>query len=230
MWELRAARARLLADRYPATREILLFYSGLAEWQGKVSGRAGTIAELEEFVPLLLDLVARTGPALLGRVAQELEPGQGLALAEAYWDRRPPAPPLDFFARALLQPYAAGLPSPQECPWCRQPPQVGCLHTKGEGLALDVVCSLCLRYRPFPRGRCPGCGESAEGKLPSFSAPDFSHLRLQACDTCGAYLPLVDLARDPLAIAEVDELAGLPLDLWAAEQGYHKLQSNLAGI
>ena len=228
MWELRAARARLLADRYPATREILLFYSGLAEWQGVVSGQSSTLAELEQFLPSLVDLVVRTGPALLAGAAHELEPGQGSALVEEYWDRRAPASPLDFFARALLQPYAAGLPAGHECPWCRRPPQVGCLRSQGEGLALDVVCSLCLRCRPFPRGRCPGCGESAEVKLPSFSAPEFSHLRLQACDTCGAYLPLVDLARDPLAIPEVDELAGLPLDLWAAEQGYRKLQPNLA--
>ena len=41
---------------------------------------------------------------------------------------------------------------------------------------------------------------------------------------------MVDMARDPLAVPEVDELAGLPLDIWATEQGYHKLQPNLAGI
>jgi FdhE protein len=227
MWELRAARAHLLAGRYAATREILFFYSGLAGWQGKVQAR--TLAELEEFLPLLLDLVARTGPALVGRAAQDFDPGQGRALVEAYWDGRAPASPFDFFARALLQPYAAGLPAGQECPWCRQPPLVGCLRPQGEGLALDVVCSLCLRRRAFARGRCPGCGESAETKLPSYSAAEFSHLRLQACDTCGAYLPLVDLARDPLAIPEVDELAGLPLDIWAAEQGYYKLQPNIIG-
>jgi formate dehydrogenase maturation protein FdhE len=40
----------------------------------------------------------------------------------------------------------------------------------------------------------------------------------------------VDAKRDPAAIPEVDELAALPLDLWAAEQGYRKLQSNLAGV
>ena len=230
MWELRAARARLLADRYSATREILVFYSGLAEWQGKVSGQARTTAELVEFLPSLLDLVAQTGPALLGRAALELNPGQGLVLVEEYWDRRAPAPPFDFFARALLQPYTASLPPSQECPWCRQPPQLGCLRPQGEGLALDIVCSLCLRRRPFPRSRCPGCDESSEARLPSFSAPEFLHLRLQACDTCRAYLPMVDMARDPLAVPEVDELAGLPLDIWAAEQGYHKLQPNLAGI
>src|SRR4029434_3579449 len=48
MWELRDARARLLPDRDPATREILLFYSGLAEWQGVVSGQSSTLAELEQ--------------------------------------------------------------------------------------------------------------------------------------------------------------------------------------
>jgi FdhE protein len=230
MWELRAARARLLADRYSATREILVFYSGLAEWQGTISGRLRTVADLEEFLPSLLDVVAGTGPALLARAARELDRGQARAIVEAYWERRAPGSPLDFFARALLQPYAAALPADQECPWCRQPPQVGCLHPRGEGLALEIVCSLCLRRRPFPRGRCPGCDESSEARLPSFCAPEFSHLGLQACDTCRAYLPLVDLARDPRAIPEVDELAGLPLDIWAAEQGYHKLQPNLAGI
>ena len=44
------------------------------------------------------------------------------------------------------------------------------------------------------------------------------------------YLQLVDLGRDPEAIPEVDELAGLPLDLWAQERGYRKLCPNLAGV
>ena len=41
---------------------------------------------------------------------------------------------------------------------------------------------------------------------------------------------IVDLSSDPAAIPEVDELAGLPLDLWAIQEGFHKLQPNLAGI
>jgi FdhE protein len=51
-----------------------------------------------------------------------------------------------------------------------------------------------------------------------------------ACETCKAYLLVVDLSRDPAAIPEVDELAGLSLDIWAAENGYRKLQPNLAGV
>jgi formate dehydrogenase maturation protein FdhE len=40
----------------------------------------------------------------------------------------------------------------------------------------------------------------------------------------------MDLSLDLSAIPEVDELAGLPLDLWAQEQGYRKVQPNLTGI
>ena len=54
--------------------------------------------------------------------------------------------------------------------------------------------------------------------------------RQESCETCKGYLHVVDLERDPAAIPEVDELAGLPLDLWAVENGYHKLQPNLAGV
>jgi formate dehydrogenase maturation protein FdhE len=43
-------------------------------------------------------------------------------------------------------------------------------------------------------------------------------------------LQLVDLSRDPAAIPDVDELAGLPLDLWAQERGYRKIHPNLAGL
>ena len=93
-----------------------------------------------------------------------------------------------------------------------------------------MTCSLCLRRRAFPRSRCPGCNESNEAKLSNFASEQFPHLRLQACDTCKGYLQVVDLSRDPAAIPEVDELAGLPLDLWAQEHGYHKLQPNFAGI
>jgi len=230
MWTQRAARARFLAGRYAASREVLIFYAGLAEWQGRVARKVTAVDDLDKIFPSLLDLVAQTGPALLREAAGTLRADHRQKLLEDYWERRVPAAPLDFFARAALQPYAGSLPANRECPWCSLPPQAGALLPQGEGLALELVCALCLRRRPFPRARCPGCNESTEAKLPGFSTPEFAHLRLQACDTCQGYFQLVDLSRDPSALPEVDELAGLPLDLWAAEQGYHKLQRDLAGI
>ena len=55
-------------------------------------------------------------------------------------------------------------------------------------------------------------------------------MRLLACERCKGYLLIVDLEKDPASIPEVDELAALPLDLWAIQNGYHKLQPNLAGV
>ncbi|MBI3667952.1 MAG: formate dehydrogenase accessory protein FdhE [Acidobacteria bacterium] len=191
MWARRATRARLLAARYPASREILIFYAGLAEWQGEAAARAVSPHEL---LPGLVELVLRTGPTVLQQAASGL---LGLPELDA-------PPPLDFFARAARQPLAAAQQitaataeaiSPR-CSWCGQPPQAGALRPEGDGLALELVCSLCFRRWLFPRLRCPACGESAEGRLVLYSAPEFEHLGLEACETCHTYLQLVDLRRD----------------------------------
>jgi formate dehydrogenase maturation protein FdhE len=56
------------------------------------------------------------------------------------------------------------------------------------------------------------------------------HLRIDACTSCARYLVTVDLRKDPGAVPIVDELAGLPLDLYAREQGQRKIVANLMGI
>jgi FdhE protein len=224
----RAQRARILASRYPASRNILNFYSGLAEWQGQV--HALKLEDLRPFFPSLLDLVIRTAPMTLADAARASEPNDFEQWIASRWNSPGEFSTGQFFARAILQPYAASLPAGFDCPWCAYPPQAGCLSPRAEGLAFEVSCSLCMRRRPFPRATCPGCNATGENQLSSYTAPDFPHLRLQACNSCKAYLQVVDLSKDLEAIPEVDELAGLPLDLWAQEQGYHKLQPNIAGI
>src|SRR5437588_8683670 len=52
----------------------------------------------------------------------------------------------------------------------------------------------------------------------------------EGCDTCGHYIKTVDLTKNGLAVPVVDELATIPLNLWAQEHGYVKLQANLLGI
>ena len=241
MWQQRARRARFLAEVHPASREILTFYAGLAEWQGHIPSPPGKgrraegapgegLRSLSRFFPSLLDLVIRTGPAVLSAAAHELGTTDFDPLLREYWESPGNFSPRQFFARAILQPYAASFPAGLDCPWCSQPPQTGCLRPQGEGVALDLVCGLCLRRRGFPRTRCAGCNESSESKIANLTAPDFPHLRIQACETCHGYFLVVDLSRDPAAIPEVDELAGLPLDLWAVEHGYQKLLANLAGL
>ena len=42
---------------------------------------------------------------------------------------------------------------------------------------------------------------------------------VQICETCKRYHHTIDLAKDPGAVPETDELTALPLDVWAREGG-----------
>jgi formate dehydrogenase maturation protein FdhE len=70
---------------------------------------------------------------------------------------------------------------------------------------------------------CPACGEESVDKLPVYVAEELSHIRVEACET-------IDLTKDGRAVPVVDELAAIPLSLWAAENRYKKLSTNLLGI
>ena len=107
---------------------------------------------------------------------------------------------------------------------------MGVLRGEGEGAKRSLICSLCSLEWEFRRILCPGCGEEAVDKLPVFTAGQFEHVRVEACDTCRTYIKSVDLTRNGLAVPIVDELATVPLNIWADEHGYLKLQPNLLGL
>jgi FdhE protein len=71
-----------------------------------------------------------------------------------------------------------------------------------------------------------------QGKLGDKGATEavFPHIRIQACESCRSYLLNIDLASDPAAVPEVDELSALPLDLYARERGFSKIIPNLMGF
>ncbi len=140
----------------------------------------------------------------------------------------------------FLQPYAEYLadhtewtpPSgtPSVCPLCGGKPQVGALRPEGDGGKRSLICSLCATEWDYRRVVCPACGEEDDHKLAVYSAKEFSHVRVEACDACHSYIKTVDLTKDGHAVPVVDELATIPLNLWATEHGYLKLQNNFLGI
>ncbi|MGI9103070.1 MAG: formate dehydrogenase accessory protein FdhE [Terriglobales bacterium] len=142
-----------------------------------------------------------------------------------------------FFARAFLQPYAeyvAGrLPQPPHtgnqatCPVCDCEPVVAVLREEQLGAKRSFVCSFCATEWEFARLICPGCGEDRNDALCVYTSENIEHVRVDACDTCKTYIKAVDLTKNGLAVPIVDELATLPLTLWAQEHGYTKLQPNL---
>jgi FdhE protein len=53
---------------------------------------------------------------------------------------------------------------------------------------------------------------------------------VDACDACRRYMLAVDLRKDAAAVPLVDELAAIPLDLFAKERGLTKVVPNLMGF
>jgi formate dehydrogenase accessory protein FdhE len=139
----------------------------------------------------------------------------------------------------FLQPYAEYLAdhreiavvdgTPSTCPLCGGKPAVGVLRSEGDGAKKSLICMLCAHEWTFRRIYCPACGEEREPQMAFYSAPEIAHVRVDVCDTCHIYLKSIDLTKTGLAVPVVDELATIPLDLWAREHGYMKLQINLLG-
>ncbi|HET7893497.1 MAG TPA: formate dehydrogenase accessory protein FdhE [Candidatus Sulfotelmatobacter sp.] len=183
------------------------------------------------------------GPKALAELSRELRKrGKDFwaELLSAAWASHTPSGAEDLLAFAFLQPYAELLRSRAQprrvstahalCPFCNRKPGLGVLRQMGDGGARSMVCSFCLAEWEFRRIVCPGCGEENEKALPVYTASEFDSIRVECCDTCKTYIKSVDLTKDGRAEPLVDELASTPLDLWAREHGYAKLQGNLLGM
>jgi FdhE protein len=197
-------------------------------------------------VPPLLAWLRRQPPGPVARAAEELhgKSNEDLwRLIETYLAAAGHDVDLDeprlFIVEALLQPFAeavavsAGADGPVQptvasrCPSCQGLPVVGVLREQGHGRRRSLVCGLCATEWPSLRLFCPSCGEERSDQLPVFQAQNGGVARVDACDTCRVYVKSIDLARDGDAVPVVDDLATLPLDLWAAGEGYEKLRPNL---
>ena len=121
-----------------------------------------------------------------------------------------------------------------------------------------LECSRCACRWAFPRMTCPACGETESRRLPIHAeegataseaagrvvrglegagraaapgpAPRLPHVSIHACTTCSRYLLNVDLSREARAVPVVDEVAAIPLDLYARDHGVAKIAPNLMGL
>lgn len=145
----------------------------------------------------------------------------------------------EFLSRTFLQPYAefiatAMLPPVSamtvcRCPRCNSLPLLGVLRPEGDGGKRFLQCSLCAQEWGFLRILCAHCGEDREEKLCVHTAEQFPHIRIETCETCKHLVRTIDLTKDGNAIPMVDDLAAIPLALWAEQHGYQRIQQNLLG-
>jgi FdhE protein len=226
----RAARALELAGEYPASGQAFAFLAQIAKLQAGVAPGAPL-----DSLPGLIALTFAQAPPALAEAARDLDRDSCQDAMEDYLLGRDVASPRSFFARVLLQPVRFGrqprsTESPSSCPCCLHPPQAGVLRELAHGQALWLSCSLCFYEWEHPRSRCIGCGETAPQKVAYYRADELPHIQVMTCDECRQYIHLIDSEREPRALADIDEVAALPLDVWAVERGFSKIQPNLVGI
>lgn len=194
-----------------------------------------------------LKLVAENAPVTLAQSARQVStqtPEAWTGILQDYWaisgrDDRPNAAFDQFLPHAFLQPYAESLETdrpadetsafPSLCPSCGARPLLGVLRPEGDGGKRFLLCSFCLKEWEFRRIFCSTCAEVTESKLPVYVAEQFPYIRVEACETCKFYLRTIDLTKDGNAVPLVDDLAAIPLSLWAEEHGYSRAQPNLLG-
>jgi FdhE protein len=259
-WSKRIERASYLAGRHPAAAEVLNFYRRILEFQKDVYERAASrlapapdgpfrerldVDIAMQQLPVLLLLVQGNGPSKLAQEAADLS-RESAERCRQFLDDFLRTQDADdagryvFFARVLFQPIAehfAATPaatlagfSGMVCSVCGARPQVAVLRPEGDGGKRFLVCSFCLTEWEFRRVLCPVCGVEDHTKLPRYTAEGMSAVRVEACESCHYYLKSVDLTVDGHALPLVDEVATASLDLWAMENGFHKIRRNLMGF
>jgi FdhE protein len=255
-WNKQIERADYLAGESSGSKELLAFYTQLLRAQKEIyeSLRSGLLSgDLASDLPVvqsatagLLETVAQHGPQSLAEEAQRLLGSEPDVMAHKllrYW--RHPSD-TQFFPKSILQPYTHWLaetgttPVGRElvageraCPFCGGKPQVSFLlseESNSESGNRDLVCATCLCSWKFRRVVCANCGEERPEKLGYFHSPEFDHVRIEACDSCKHYTKGIDLTRLGYAVPLVDEIFAAPLDLWAREHGYTKIELNLVGV
>jgi formate dehydrogenase maturation protein FdhE len=205
-----------------------------------------------------LEGVVRAADGAAGKLLAAWLAGAGLVPVERYLACAAMRGPLAAVDDDAAGAACAADPSPRgerRCPRCAGPPQLSFRTDTGDALVSGrrrLLCGRCGESWSFAASTCAGCGETAGDKRlvyaeqrdgprvgrdapPSGGAPDtaevtYPHLRIEACATCKRYLIDVDLGAEPRAVPEADELAALPLDLYAAGHGLTKITPNVMGF
>ena len=205
---------------------------------------------VQHVLPGIIDVTIEIGPrALRDGVIALYATADVDDVVRRWLDQEPLNPFETYLARASASPLLEAFtphpdPPPQggreispremhQCPACGGLPQLSYFAVWGEALVSGpryLVCSRCATNWVFSRMTCAGCGEATGTRLPIYQEQErFPHARVDGCQTCRKYLLTFDLRRDTRAVPVVDEIAAVPLDLYAIDRGFTKITPNLLG-
>jgi len=193
-----------------------------AIWQQRLR-RARELAKLSPVEPDILDFYCQM--AGLQAAVSEHQPLPNLHLLQAL-AAHPGGDPMHAFFRRLLRQAdcpAATQTDPARCPHCNESPVAVLVSANRR----ELLCGVCFRRWPHVDAHCLACGADTITLHPDDPHHEFPHIALETCPACGTYLKRIG---DGTAVPEVDELASVIVDLWAAAQGFTKLHTNLLGL
>lgn len=235
---------------------MLRFACTLLKAQGRVASAvlslhvlsplAGRFEEdVVRLAPLVPGFLHHLTPACPERLAAEAEAfarsraGDTAARLVLFWGGTGKS--ADFLSRSFLRPcvetawiLGAGPSRPSAdgaCPYCGGLPSLAVRRAQEGSDAGErfLFCPLCANEWPFARIRCPGCLEEDPAKLPTFRAEKHPGVLVEACEGCRRYLKALDLTIDARPVPEVDDLVSVPVDLWAEEQSFERMEPGIAG-
>ena len=214
----------------------------------------------QQVLPGVVAATAAAGPELLAKAVRDVGERGDADDALVAWLAGEELQPVErYLARATLQaPLVALGPDAgracagdqsqrddRHCPTCGGGPQLSFRGHDDDPLVSGrrhLVCARCTHSWVYTGSSCPACGEASStvyaerrdgpviGRGADEAGTTFPHLRIAACTACQRYVIDVDRGRDGRAVPEVDELAALPLDLYAADRGLVKVTPNLMGL
>lgn len=258
-WAAHRRRAQTLRERHRFAAQVLGLYVGLVDvwaytWDQLEHDKPepDQVAEwaVRHVLPGVAAATLAAGPPPLAEATRQLIADGGLESAMAAWLAGKDMPPVErYLARACLNAPLQAVdaaaacsadPAPRDarhCPRCGGLPQLSVRSAADDPLVSGprrLVCARCADSWSYSRSACPFCGETQGSQRTVYAeeaaTPRFPHLRLETCATCSHYLIDIDLGRDGQAVPDVDELAALPLDLYAADNGLTKITPNLMGF
>ncbi len=255
IWATRRRRAEDLRAGRPFATEVLDLYLALADVQERAyedaSANRPAADELAAYavkrvLPRVVEATVAAGPAKLVEIvvarfhAADLEDlmarwlgSQEQALADRYLARATLQPLLEALGHEVAA-ICAGPRDRAHCPHCGGLPQLAYFAVSGEQLTTGpryLVCSRCSAEWQYPRLTCAACGEQTSARLPIFEdQQQLPGVRVDGCESCRSYLLTFDPRKDAAQVPLVDELASIPLDLYAKERGLRKVVPNLVGI
>jgi len=214
----RRERALFLREERPHAAEVLNLYLALLDvWDTGATPEA------------VLAAVEQAGPETLAKALRDMD-------LEAVLRKEDDLAPAELFLIRACRVPVRGTPSDaRHCPECGGLPQLSIRALGDDPLTRgqrQLMCASCETRWNYSASSCPSCGEMSGSQRTYYSDADdpAAALRVEACASCKKYLIDIDLARDPRAVPEVDELTALPLDLFASEQGLSKITPNLMGF